>query len=55
MADAKSTFESSLVHNFATINSSKIFKYISSITASTTLPSTMYFNDTSESSDKGIA
>ena len=55
MSAAKAAFESSLVHNFANTNSSKIFKYISSITNSCTLPTTMCFNDISDSSDKGIA
>ena len=46
MADAKTTFESSLVHKFATSNNNWIYKYISSITKSSTLPSTMHSNGT---------
>ena len=55
MIAAKAAFESSLIHNFATTNSNKIFKYISSVNKSCTLPTTMCFKDISESSDKGIA
>ena len=55
MITAKAAFESSLIHNFATTNSNKIFKYISSVNKSCTLPTTMCFKDISESSDKGIA
>lgn len=55
MADAKTTFESSLVYNFAATNNNKIFKYISSITKSSSMPATMHYNDTSESSDSGTA
>ena len=51
----KAAFESSLIHNFATTNSNKTFKYISSVNKSCTLPTIMCFKDTSESSDKGIA
>ena len=55
MADAKGFFEATLVQNLSTTNSSKIFKYISSITKSSTLPMTMYSGDTAESFDKGKA
>ena len=41
MIAAKAAFESSLIHNFATTNSNKIFKYISSVNKSCTLPTTM--------------
>ena len=48
---AKLDYESSLVHNFASTNSSKIYDYIKSITKSNHMPSSVNFNSSTASTD----
>ena len=52
---AKSKYESYLVHSFAFSNNKRIYKYIRSYTKQSTLPSTMYFDKLSNSTDLGKA
>ena len=51
MKFAKHNYESHLINNLATKNSSDIYKYISSISNSQQVPTTIYFNDLSASGD----
>lgn len=52
MKEAKQHFESTLINSFAESNSNRVYKYISSITKSTTLPTTMYHNNNSSSDNQ---
>ena len=41
---AHSTYESKLIHDFATSNKSKIYQHIRNLTKSGSIPSTMFYN-----------
>lgn len=55
MAQAKSTYESNLVKNFAFCSDYKIFSYISNITSHKSIPPSVHLNSSSASSDSGKA
>ena len=48
---AKANFEAKLVNNFAFSNDSKIFQYVRNLTKSTSIPSTILYDNTSASQD----
>ena len=52
---AKSLFESKLINNFVSGNQAKIFQYIRSITKFHSIPSTIFYNDSSASNDNDKA
>ena len=54
-ATAKSTYETDLITNFATNSNPNIYRHIRSFTKSATIPPTVYFNDTSASSNTSRA
>ena len=55
MAEAKSNFESNLIHNFANRNNHLIFKYISSLTKSEYFPRCMYLGSDEATCDESKA
>ena len=48
---AKANFEAKLVSNFAFSNDSKIFQYVRNLTKSASIPSTIFYDNTSASQD----
>jgi len=50
-SSAKSSFESNLINNFVSGNQAKIFQYIRSITKAHSIPSTIFYNNSSASND----
>ena len=48
---ARSTYESKLIHDFATSNQSKIYQHICNLPKSSSIPSTMFNNGDSATND----
>ena len=55
MSSAKSTFEETLIKDCAYSNSNKLFDYIRSLTNSSSIPHTVYFENQSAATDKDKA
>ena len=55
ITDAKTNYENNLVTTFANKNNSKIYKYIKNITKSHSIPSTLFHNSCSVSTDSSKA